>query len=213
MPSILKFSFATMFLLLGIGVLSAEDKKSEEKKADDKKPAAKAVYYPLKEGNTWEYAVKVNGKEGKMTNKCAGKEKVDEVECSMVETFSNGQKVAVEYLANTDKGLLRCKMTGAEMTPALTLLKYPVKDGDSWEEEIKVNGEKAKFVCKVGKDSVDVPAGNYKDCVTVEVTFAAGADSVVAKYWFADNVGVVRQDTTIGKLAIGMELTKFDAAK
>jgi hypothetical protein len=73
------------------------------------------------------------------------------------------------------------------------LLKFPVKTGESWENEYRVGEEMAKLTCRVGSEEVEVPAGKYQAVTAhLDVIDVNGRKTSIT-YWFAEGVGVVKQ--------------------
>jgi hypothetical protein len=183
--------------------------------ADDE---AKPDYYPLKVGTKWHYELNANGKKMNVMNAIAKTENIDGKELSRLETTIMDRVAATEHLTVTDKGVFRNRINGIEITPPVCLLKFPVKDGESWDADVKIGEEKVTFKAKAGKEEeVEVPAGKYK-AVTSELQVKAGGVDVKTRYWFAKDVGVVKQTMEINGQNVDMELSKFekpenDAAK
>jgi hypothetical protein len=93
------------------------------------------------------------------------------------------------------------------------LIKYPIKPGDKWDGEHQMGPDKAKVVTKVGNSQqIQVPAGQY-NAVPVTLTTSVKGQTIDTTYWFAPNVGIVRQTATIpgpaGPITITTELEKY----
>ncbi len=174
---------------------------------------AKPDYYPLKVGTKWHYEVTANGEKKNVTNAIAKIETIDGKSLSRLETTIMDQVKATEHLTVTDKGVFRNRINETEISPPVCLLKFPVKDGESWESEVKIGTEKVTFKAKAGKEEdVTVPAGKYK-AVTSELEVMAGNVNVKTRYWFAKDVGVVKQTMEINGMNVDMELAKFEKGK
>ncbi len=184
---------------------------------DDKKNN----YYPLKEGNQWSYKVTREGKKGgektalgETTFKVAKVRDVDGKKRAEIHNLSqDGKKLASEELANTKNGLLRYQVNELKLSEPLKLLKYPVEKGE-WEQDIQVGEKKAKFKIKIEaeEEMVKVPSGEY-DAVKMILTmeFEKGKTAATVTYWFAPDVGMVKQTFVIGSgEPITLELTKFE---
>ncbi|MBM4068273.1 MAG: hypothetical protein FJ271_04935 [Planctomycetes bacterium] len=176
--------------------------------ADEKK----TDYYPLKSGAKWHYRVQVGGQERKIVFHLAKIETIDGQRLGRLETVADGRVVASEHLTSTAKGVFRYRYNGVEVAPPLCLLKYPVKDGDSWDSAFTVGTEKATATCRVGREEIEVPAGKFK-AVTVSVTADAANMKVSTTYWFVAGMGVVKQTADIGGNAITLELEKLEKGK
>jgi hypothetical protein len=169
-------------------------------------------YYPLREGTKWHYRVEVGGKMVQVTNQIAKVETIDGQPLARLETVVGGQVTASEHLRTTAQGIFRHRYNGIDVTPPLCLLKYPVKDGESWASDVKIGGMQLKVRCRVGREEeVEVPAGKYK-AVTSDVETEVGGVKITTKYWFASGVGVVKQTADLGGKAVSLQLEKFEPA-
>jgi len=170
-------------------------------------------YYPLKRGTKWTYRVfSGNELKGQVTNQIAKIEKIDDQELARQETLAQGN-VFTEHLSSTDKGVFRHRLNGLETTPPFCLLRYPVKQGDSWTSESKVGDQATKLSCRVGEEEVAVPSGKFK-AVTVLIESEAGVVKVRTTYWFVANIGFVKQLIEIpGSNPITLELERFEVGK
>jgi hypothetical protein len=176
-------------------------------------------YYPLKVGSTWHYRIDAGtGQKGTLRSVIAGVENSDGKSLSRLEVDVNGQRApATEHLMSDEKGVSRVKMNGLELSPPLYLLKYPLKAGQKWETKTTVAGQQLDVSCRQGtEEDIEVPAGKYRAISsTIQTTQQTpkGAVSIVNTYWFANDVGVVKQKIEIGDKVILMELTKYEPAK
>ena len=177
---------------------------------------------PLKEGTKWTYVTE--GSE--FTMKVSGREKVGDVECTVIETTVKDKQeqehTQKEYFAVTKEGLKSYRITAGTRTvdssPPVLRIKFPLKKGDSWEWSGK-QGEreqKASF-SNEGEEEIKTPAGTYKAWKIVAVIEQQDGASSTAAYWYAPGVGLVRQDVSMnlrGKLVkLTTELKSFEAGK
>jgi hypothetical protein len=170
-------------------------------------------YYPLKVGTKWHYDINANGKKMSSVNEIAKTETIDGKSLSRLETTVMEKVAATEHLTVTDKGVFRNRINGMEITPPVCLLKFPVKDGETWDSEVKIGAEQLTVKAKAGKEEeITVPAGTYK-AVTSELEVTAGGITVKTRYWFAKDVGVVKQTMDNNGATIEMELSKFEKGK
>jgi hypothetical protein len=202
----------SLFALIGlIGVMPvwAADRPDAATQIERAKP----VHWPLKAGNVWRYQAMANGQQFPMQLQVAKIEVIDGQPLARLESRVQDKVVASEHLSLTDKGLFRHRYNGIEVSPAVQLLKYPIKDGESWDIDVKIGGESFKGTCKVGSDEVTVPAGKYKT-VTILLEGKAGAGfDLKTTYWLAPGVGMVKQTAVVQGMNIQVELEKFEAAK
>ena len=124
-------------------------------------PKGAPNYYPLKAGSQWHYRVDVGGKAAKITNRIAKIETIDGKPQARLETVVQGNVVASEHVGVTPKGLFRYRYNDMEVSPSVCLLKFPVKDGQTWQGDHTVAGQQLKVRCREGREEVTVPAGKY----------------------------------------------------
>ena len=169
-------------------------------------------YYPLKPGTKWTYLVDAGGgKTVAVTNQIAKNETIDGKSMARSETIVNGSVVASEHLTSTAEGVFRCRYNGVEVSPPVCILKYPFKENAMWEANATVGSEQLKLKGVSGKlEQVTTPAGKYMAASVVTETTVQGT-KIKAKFWFAPDVGIVKQDTEIGDKAIKLELIKFES--
>jgi hypothetical protein len=105
-------------------------------------------------------------------------------------------------------------MNGVEVSPPLCLIKYPLKQGQTWESEMMTgSGPKAKVEgTQGGPEEVQVPAGKYR-AIPCTIVVTAGTAKYTNVFWFAEDVGIVKQRSELGPQTVIMELTKFEAGK
>lgn len=182
--------------------------------AQPDKKAEPQNYYPLQVGNKWEYRVEVAGNSAKAVSSITKMEIIDGTGTSLarLEALVNNNVVATEHLRVDGKGVFRHRNNNQEINPPICLLKYPAKAGDKWSGDITVGKEKGKYDCETKEENVEVPAGKFK-ALKVTVTLQAKGQNVTTAYWFAKDVGFVKQTVEAGDLHITMELEKFDLAK
>jgi hypothetical protein len=195
--------------LMAASLAAAKPAKKDEQ---GDKSADPGNYYPLQAGNEWKYRVEVGGNSAQAVSRIAKVETIDGTSLARLEAKVNDNIVATEHLRATDKGVFRYRNNGQEINPPICLLKYPAKSGDKWEGDITVGKEKGKYFCETKEEQVDVPAGKFKT-MKVTVTLESKGQKVTTAYWFAKDVGFVKQTVEAGDLNINMELEKFDLAK
>jgi hypothetical protein len=170
-------------------------------------------YYPLKSGTKWFYELNQDGKKIKINNQIAKVETVDGKSLALLETTINGEVTSTEQLASTEKGVFRHRANGVELSAPLCILKFPLKKDDTWESETTIANELLKIKGKViDNEEVTVPAGTYK-AFRVEVETSAAGMRATTTFWFAADVGVVKQTTENAGKTVTAELEKFEAGK
>lgn len=174
-------------------------------------------YYPLKAGNKWTYQIEsdsVAKGTAKLINQIAKIEKIDGVSLARMETTAKGKVAATEHLSANEKGVFRHRYNGAEITPPICLLKFPIKKGDSWKSESMTGKEKIKVACKSEEEEIEVPAGKFKTVKVVLDAEVVDAGIIVSTtYWFAQGVGIVKQHVNINSMQFSILLEKFDEGK
>jgi hypothetical protein len=172
---------------------------------------ASSPYYPLKVGSAWTYKA---GDGGKFTMKVAKVEKVGDVNAARVEVVKDGKVESSELVAVRDDGVYRYQFENKKADPPIRFLKLPPKKDDAWKVESKSDGELIKGTFKMGEeDNVKVAAGTYK-CVTVACDdLDAVGVKLKATYYFAENVGMVKQVIEAAGVTTVIELEKYEPAK
>ncbi len=181
--------------------LSAEEKQSSHS------------YYPLEVGNQWHFQLDAGtGVKTKLINRIAEIETIDGVELARLETLTNGNVVATEHLRKTSEGIFRHRYNGAKIVPPICLLKFPVKDKENWESDTKIGKVALKVQSSVTRDAAEVPAGKYQT-LKVKIDADQSGVKVTSTYWFADQVGIVKQTFNINGTEVIVELEKFQSGK
>jgi hypothetical protein len=180
-----------------------------------KSAAAAGDYYPLKVGNTWFYKVGENHFSVKVTKF----EKVGDINCARLEMFVEDKFQAVEHIAVTPEGVERVAFDNKKSEPPLVFLKVPVKKGEEWKVSCVVGkvdtspGDKVSATFKEGEAKIKVPAGEY-DTVSVSSTdLDANGTKLKFTYYFAKDVGMVKQEIVMQSETVTVELLRFDPAK
>ncbi|MFO0930347.1 MAG: hypothetical protein U0736_25520 [Gemmataceae bacterium] len=164
-------------------------------------------YFPLAVGTTWSY----RAGDSRFQLKVAGIEKVGDTSCARIELIVNGKAVSHEHVAATKTGLFRYSFEGKEARPAIEFLKLPPKAGDTWKVDSKVDGQPLKGTFKAGEEETKVPAGAYKAITVTGTDLEANGVKVTLKYFFAEKVGMVRQQVDVAGQKVNIELEKFEA--
>jgi len=170
------------------------------------------AYYPHKEGDTWDFQVKVaDNVKLDLTFKVAGHEKVNGVDCIIMEGRANGQLVQKEFLEVSDKGVIAHKreMHGGKLiislSPPEPMYKFPLEKNKKWTWKGKLNDKlEGDFEFAVlDEEEVEVPAGKFKAFKVEMKGSASDKSSVQVIRWIAKDVGVVKEESSPG----GMQFT------
>jgi hypothetical protein len=197
-------SYALLVAGLVAPALWAQDKEKDKAKAK----AGETPYYPLQEGNAWNY----RAGENRFTMRVAKREKVGDAMTARIEMVVEGKVRSSENIGVTGDGIYRYKYEDKEAMPPVRFLKLPPKKGDTWEVNSKWGTETIKGTFKAGEETVTVPAGKYEAVTSSCDKFTAGDTEIAVTYYFAQNVGVVKQVIEASGQKIIIELEKFEPA-
>jgi hypothetical protein len=199
-------SVAGMLLVLAAALQSAGQAPPTEKGLPD--------WYPLKPGMKWTYDLDPgNGRKIRVTNQITGIETIDGKPLARLETIINGRVAGTQHLLSTPEGVFRYRMSGAEVAPPVCFLKYPVKEGETWDAESTIGPQQLKMSFKSARqEDVVLPAGKFK---AVSVAFENNMDGFQLKTrsWYARDIGMVKERREIGEQTITMDLVTFESGK
>jgi hypothetical protein len=199
-----RLACALLALPLALAAGRAQDKMTE------------SSWYPLRVGTKWHY----KSGDKKFLMQVAGHEKVGDVLCARVEMVKDGKVTAVEHIAVTGDGVVRKDLelrrdnnqpATETPTPPILILKLPPKKGDTFTVDSKAAGKAYKGTFKVDEEEVTVPAGTYKNAVSVtglDLEVDGLKPTIVT--WYADNVGMIKQVVSEAGQKIVVELEKFE---
>jgi hypothetical protein len=197
--------------------------------SQEKKPAQyDADFYPLREGNQWTYKMTIgDAKEQKKEQKVvitAGKPEAyefktvkDKKEFSEIivrfplKVVSEAKEL-VEHVAVKD-GVYRIALAGKDINPPLCFLKLPAKKGDSWKVDSKSENAPITGTFTCDQEKVKVPFGEFNTIRVSTPDLQLERDKMAIDYWFAQNVGLVKQRVRVGNNDVLLELEDFKAAK
>jgi hypothetical protein len=180
-----------------------------DNKTDDQQNDA-ASYYPLKVGNTWHYKIG----DTKMVLTVTRFEKIADQTCARVEMRTGGNTQAVEHIALKDGGVYRYGFEGKQAEPPVKFLEHPERLGHTWKVKSAIGGEKLSGTFKIGKvDKLTVPAGTFHNVVTASSEdMDANGQKIGFTYYFAKDVGMIKQTIKILTQEVAIELEKFEPA-
>ena len=148
-------------------------------------------YFPTKVGAKWVYSL--DGKEE--TEAVTAVEKKSEtliVTVHRVDEFGRQS----DFLVKVSKdGLFQLTGGPAVKHPPMWLLKLPYKAGATWETWLGAWGFGENTMTAYRPEKLKVPAGEF-EAIRVETKFPGEEGSIVAKYWYAPRVGLVKK--TVG---------------
>lgn len=170
------------------------------------------ILYPMVENSTWAYDMQVQGKKMDMMIRIAGIEKSEKQQLYKVEAAFDGKVSATESFSNDKQGLARHRNNGLELSPPLQLLRNPVKIGDKWQQKIKHSGITMATTCKTSAEVIDTPLGKL-DTVKVSISTVVEGVAIDTDYWFAPDVGCVRQVLNLGQVKANMIIREHKPGK
>jgi hypothetical protein len=205
----LRFVCFALALTAAEGTATAQDKMRETQ------------WYPLQVGNTWTYRFgEGNLGDVRFTLKVTKHEKIGDVLCARIEMSIDGKLHEVEHLSVAEDGVYRHAISGQKFDKPVCILKLdkgePTK-GAMWD--INSKGPERSLEGKVTCDIVDevkLASGTaYKNvAVTACKEFDANGLKGSFTYWFAKDVGIIKQEWQQGKSGKFIcELEKFEKEK
>jgi hypothetical protein len=176
--------------------------------ADDALP--ETPYYPLKVGNSWTY----KSPQVSVTGKVARYEKVGNDLCARIESSIGDKVVTFEDVTVRSSGVYRCAFGDNRLNPPLLFLKLPPKKTQTWPIDTTIGDQKATgtFTGDIA-DEITVPAGTYKDVYVCTGQMEIGGVKCTFIYYFAKDVGMIKQSVEMPTQKIVVELEKFELAK
>ena len=186
--------------------------------AEDRKDETKLDLFPLALGTKWEYVITVNGENKELLQEIikVAPGKKGERDIVTVESKVAGQTITEEVSAD-EKAVYRHSMQGMKLDKPLPFIRYPFTAGGQWKSAIKIvtddGTSEADAAFDAGKpEEVKVAAGKYTAYPIILEMEVAGK-KVISKNWYADGVGIVKQDVDLAGTKVKMELKKFTKAK
>ncbi|MBM4283923.1 MAG: hypothetical protein FJ128_01560 [Deltaproteobacteria bacterium] len=154
-------------------------------------------YFPLQEGLTLEYAVK-RTKDGAVVEQI--KQKVTNLAQQTLDRkrvvprkYEMAGVSFMGYFSKDSEGVMFLATKGEKDPKPVVLpnpfyyLKDPLKVGEVWG-----TGDGPKGRIESVSDTVVVPAGAFKECVKVKITYPATMPMKEGYFWFAEKIGIVQ---------------------
>jgi hypothetical protein len=199
-------SASGVFLAACVAVFAGQPTAEQQKHAD---------YFPLAVGSKWRYELYINQTKQKGAGSQIAKvETIKGVKLARHESSEDmyPEQIAVQYLSANEKGVFRHITNGLELDPPVCVLKYPIKENESWQSTTTVGGKQVTTQCSVGQwEEIKVPAGKFK-AIPVDVSVKELPD-VKGKFWYAANVGIVMQTTEFKNAIITLRLESYEKGK
>lgn len=188
---------------------------------------ARNPYQPLHVGTKWVYRVRSGDQAGdhRVTHRVVKHEAVElatkdekqkedkrKVPVARVEVAGPDRTLS-ELVAILNDGVYRFQAAGKDLNPPLCILKLPPRAGEKWTYEAMVEGTAIKGEFVAGTAVVAVPAGKFQTVTASCKELQIGTEKVQLEYWFAPDVGLVKQRVHVGNYDVLLELEKFEPGK
>lgn len=200
---------AVVALSLGGAGLAAQDK------GKDKAPTHTSPYFPLAVGATWTY----RAGEATFSYRVGRFEEVSKTPTARLEMLINNQVVSTENIGVTKDGVARFKWAqpgkaAKEAKAPIRILPLELKEGDEWVVDGQAGDEKleGKFVLSGVKERHKVRVGDrqYDTVVVTGKDLKVNGVKVGLKYYFAEHVGMVKQELEVAGNKLVFELERYD---
>jgi hypothetical protein len=205
----------TLLLTLVCGAWSASAQKDAKSAAD---------YWPFREGNTWTIALTLGEK--KMTQvitvtKVATKDGKTRAELEYKTDGHVDMLEIYEVDANTIVRVSSGPNGANKLTPPLPVIQFPMTAGKKWNWKGETALNDSPFTASAeltvsGPETVKMDAVSFRAMrvhMDLEVKSGEQALKVPNDYWFAPNVGLVKQKATLGSQTIEGTITSYKLAK
>lgn len=191
--------------------------------AQGQEKAFDSPYMPLKVGHRWTYRsgdhkvlVRVEALElFKVARKDPqGKDQTYEALVARL-AVTSGERTLTEHVGVLEDGIYRFTAAGKAIEPPLRILKLPVKIGETWTCSSTSAGKELAGTFSSREEAVQVPA-QAQPLLTRTASsrdFRIGDRRMDVDYWFAPEVGMVKQVFASGDMKVVLELEKFEPAK
>ncbi len=145
---------------------------------------------------------------GELLIRITARERMGGRDCYRVDWITEDQAYQSEFWSVEDEGIRvhgrRILGQTFEFRTPYTLLKPTLADGDTWRGSVTLLGRTEEVSMTVGReDAVSTPAGTFR---AVPVTVKTPALHYVR--WYADKVGLVREDLMSGSERTSMKVLK-----
>ncbi len=172
--------------------------------------ASSLDYFPLKEGNKWAYV----SNSVQLSVQVTGFTEIDGVRCAVVESkteSTTGTVTSKEYLAVDTEGL-KVYFSQAEdqklvYNPPLIRIKLPFVVEQIWTSTIgQADMELVTTFQSLGTKQVQTNLGTFQCIVVGSSVNVPGQANMMSVSYYADGVGLVRQEMQIGDQSIVVSL-------
>ena len=204
---VLMFTFLIVCLFFSSGIVNAGEIEKGESlnlasgESPGNKPESIYDYFPQKKGDEWTYwYIMKEGKEGgslEVKMVVLGKEKVNDVECTVTGMKVKDKIVSKNYFQVTDKKVTMYRQVHpdgkiVDYEPPAVIFQYPPKKGMKWVNPSKLNNFDTTFTV-VGEEDVALPIGKVKAWRIKSGTTYSKDEKVGGEGWYAKGIGMVNQ--------------------
>ncbi len=119
--------------------------------------------------------------------------------------------IAYEHVCVKDDGVYRDSFGDKKPDKPIRFLKLPLKKGDTWEVDTKALGEPIKGTFKLDEAEIKIGSTAYKTFTASSDDLDAAGMKISCVFYFAENIGLVKQVIKTGGQEIVVELKKFEA--
>lgn len=195
----------TLLSTLLILTLSFAPAVAEEKKLD---------LFPLAKGTKWEYELSLNGQTQDYTQEVTAVKPGAKGERAIATIGTKvGNQTIKEEVSADEKAVYRHSFQTMNLETPLTMLKYPYEAGAKRKETIKIGKDEAVANFESFKaEEVKVAAGTYT-AYPVTMVMETPGGKVTSKNWYADGVGIVKQEIEFPKGKATLQLKAFSKGK
>lgn len=166
-------------------------------------------YYPIAVGTTWSYRAGDNRFQLKITEI----KPVGNSSRAKLELLVGGKPISHEHVGITKDAVVRFSFEGKDANPPIEFLRLPAKGGMTWKVNSKVDGQALTGTFKTGEEEVKVTAGTYKTITVSGQDLEANGVKLSMTYYFAKDVGMVKQVIELASQKIVIELEKYEPGK
>ncbi|MFT3880283.1 MAG: hypothetical protein QM703_11555 [Gemmatales bacterium] len=200
--------FLSFALLLGLAMCASADDRRQSMEARANQGDKKPNMFPMSKGAQWEFDLNVNGMTVPVVQEMTEVTKKGDKIHATLTTKASGQNID-EEMSVDDKGVHRHSFNNIKLETPILAIKYPVQP-QKWTENIKLAGMEieVKMEMKAAED-VTVPAGKYKNVTPVAINMTIQGQEITATNYYAEGVGIIKQEANFAGTKISSELKKF----
>lgn len=166
--------------------------------------AQEGGYFPLKEGNFWIYSLSTGAM---IRNEVVGVDSIDGKQCYVLATSPvTGKIQQKEYYSIDNDSIMLHERLYDDMkviyNPPQRILKFPLKDGDSWIWQGKIGDQNSTISFLVnGPENIIIKNINipcYKVTFKIKEQGPAGMTVTIIR-WYANGIGLIKEEDKLEK--------------